>query len=164
MKLRLNKSFLIGLLIAFIALLILWIYNSAYKAQELPIQIGLYVMYGLLILAIIAAIALFSKGFQLSGWSKISIYVLSLLLFLLVLGYALDAGELNPEYLKYGIDTVFGESRIGLNSIISLAMIIIHNAGFILVFKTLKHFNNVTRVLANSSIAQVVTRRTIVFV
>jgi hypothetical protein len=125
MKLRLNKSFLIGLLIAFIAVLILWIYNSAYKAQELPIQIGLYVMYGLLILAIIAAIALFSKGFQLSGWSKISIYVLSLLLFLLVLGYALDAGELNPEYLKYGIDTVFESKCVGAVVFTSKLMIVL---------------------------------------
>ncbi len=125
MKLRLNKSFLIGLLIALISVLILWIYNSTYKAQELPIQIGLYLMYGLLILAIIAAFALFSKGFQLSGWNKISIYVLSLLLFLLGLGYVLDVGELNPEYLKYGIDTAFESKCVGAVVFTSKVMIVL---------------------------------------
>ena len=82
-------------------------------------------MYGLLILAIIAAFALFSKGFQLSGWNKISIYVLSLLLFLLGLGYVLDVGELNPEYLKYGIDTAFESKCVGAVVFTSKVMIVL---------------------------------------
>jgi hypothetical protein len=125
MKLRLNKSLLIGLIIALIACLILWIYNSSFKAQELPIQIGLYVMYGLLLVAIIAALALFSKGFQWSGLSSISLYIMSLLLLLLLLGYMLDTGEITPGYLKYGIDTVFESKCVGAVVFTSKIMVLL---------------------------------------
>ena len=100
--------------VASILVLVLWIYNSHFKAQELPIQIGLYIMYALLILAVCAAIVLFSKGFNRAGYlSKKQVYVFALLLVCLVLGFFLDSGEIQSIYMKYGIDTPFESKCVG---------------------------------------------------
>ena len=114
MKFKSRKSLLLGLCIASILLLAIWIYNSQFKTQEIPIQIGLWMMYVLIIVAIIAAIILFLKGLNQGAYlSKKQLYVFASLLACLVLGFFTDAGEIQAIYIKYGIDTPFESKCVG---------------------------------------------------
>lgn len=139
MKFKSRKSLLLGLCIASILLLAIWIYNSQFKAQEIPIQMGLFMMYGLLILAVIAAIILFLKGLNQGGYlSKKQLYVFALLLACLVLGFFLDAGEIQAIYVKYGIDSTFESKCVG--AVIFTSKLMLYAAILIAVMASVKAF------------------------
>lgn len=106
-------------------LTVLWIITAGRSRVLIPINIGLILMYILLVCACIAVVFMGIRELKHKPkMAKLLGFGFLTLLFLVLIGYAIDDAEIFDSYTKYGVSTPFKSKIIG-GSLIATWVILI---------------------------------------
>src|SRR5688572_8681831 len=101
---KLAKNIFYAISIGLSVVLTMWIFIASKSKVGAPVSYGLYTMYILTIMSIIAALMLSVKGLVNKPKSALMSGVgIGVLLLFIIIGYFMDDHEVMPNYTKYGV-------------------------------------------------------------
>lgn len=111
---KLAKNIFYGITLGLSVIITIWIFGASKSNVGAPVGYGLYLMYILIVLAIIAALMLSFKGMVDKPKSALMAGIgFGAMILLIVIGYAIDDHELTDGYAKYGVTTETYSGIIG---------------------------------------------------
>jgi hypothetical protein len=103
---KLSKNIFYGITIGLSVLFVVMIFLAGKNSVSNPVGLGLILMYILMILGIVVALALAIKGLIDKPKAAIGVGVGVAVLFLLILiGYLIDDHKLKPSWAEFGVTT-----------------------------------------------------------
>ncbi|MDP2175632.1 MAG: hypothetical protein Q8K70_06935 [Bacteroidota bacterium] len=136
---KLSKNIFYGITIGLSVLFVGMILFSGKNSVSGPVSMGLTLMYILMILGLMVAVALAIKGLVDKPKSAITVSIgVGVLLILILIGYFADDHTLKPKWVDYGVSTKGYSGLIG-GSLIATWIILAGAVGLTL-FASLRDF------------------------
>lgn len=111
---KLAKNLFYGITLGLSTLVVAWIFGASKSGIGTPVSYGLMLLYSLLVIALVAALALSAKGLMNKPKSALMSGIgIGVLLVLIVIGYFFDGHEVTTTYTKYGVETETYSGIIG---------------------------------------------------
>jgi hypothetical protein len=122
---KLSKNIFYAVTIGLSVILTMMILIAGKNDVDMPVGLGMILMYILLVVTLLSSIALAIKSLLQKPKSAMMFMVgLGILTVLTIIGYFSDSAVLQPNWAEFGVDTVFYSRMIG-GSIIATYIILV---------------------------------------